>query len=127
MAHIMDTEELEGLPFRTGHRGSTSVLNTTQSLQGVNVDFNDGIQLAERPIRHEDEQSGRKLDGESRDAEVGSAMHPSPSDPEAEEERQMIANAYKEKQITPSQRLLAVFLPHRLYCSVFRKNLIEFI
>ena len=107
MARIMDTEELEGLPFRTGHRGSTSVLNTTQSLQGVNVDFDDGIQLAERPVQYEAEQQGHHFNGDSRDAEVGSAMHPSSSDPEAEEERQMIRNAYKEKQITPSQRFLA--------------------
>lgn len=104
MARILDTEELEGLPFRTGYRGSTSVLNTTQSLQGVNVEFNDEIQLAERPMQYEGEAPDYERNGDSRSAEIGSAMHPSPSDPEAEEERQMIENAYKEKQITPSQR-----------------------
>ncbi len=114
MTRYLDTEELEGLPFRSG-RGS-SVLNTTQSLQGVNVEFNEEIQLAERPLEYEAQQSSQKLDRSSRDAEVGSAMHPSPSDPEAEEERQMIENAFREKQITRSQRLHAPLCPsHFLY------------
>ena len=107
MARILDTEELEGLPFRTGYRGSTSVLNTTQSLPGGNLESNDGIELAERPVQYEGERPNRELNGNSRDPEVGSAMHPLSSDPEAEEERQMIENAYKERQIASSQRSVA--------------------
>lgn len=72
----------------------------------VDVEFDDGYQGANGASIVGQEQIADIENGNGiESAEIGSAMHPSPDGPEADIERQMIENAFKEKQISPSQRL----------------------
>lgn len=62
-----------------------------------NKDDADGKQVKSAPRRMVSEE-------ESQGAELGSAMHPASMSPEAEAEKEMIEEAYRKEQITPSQR-----------------------